>query len=626
MAERSSSLKPSAPRPKEDWSEKTATSWQEHTGFLERTNGKGFAAPLRLDQYAGVAGAHAAKGNGNAPKGGGSAGKVIALLLLTPALGAGVYFGAMGGDIAPVMALVGMAEPTPQVEAEAAPTVSKVAKNPNKGKAARDPAAAEGAAAVGAAVPAATAPGSQAPANAVAPTAPVTPAAAPVTPGAAQPGPASAAPASVPTVPTLPPSASSATLPTTLPAKQTAEAGPQRVETPEAKMKRFESRLHPLIKLSSQPNTPSQKPAASRDLALLALDHDEIRRLRETVGRDPSLNALVSSWRTQALQQKPNLSKAVATFRELPPTDLSYVEAKIELQKIRELTLATVMFGEPQLAKALKSKILAWTKTYKPLGDAKSDSEVEPVIEAFAFLQATLPMDERNVFDSWMLLMADRQVSELFEHPSNNDIYFAKHLKTMSVIGYATGNKNIQNYVLSNFASHVAASILQDGSTTTYQNTHSIVRHSEHLQNLLRVSVLLNRANESTADTLPTLGGSLARAIDFAYPFLLGKMEHIEFRGAKDSKEPETVLNPAQAMGLLDTAFYFRKSLGPEIASFNGQRGSNAWDPSSLYFGSMTRKTDNFESPLLNSPGLRKPTATEIKVGNKTRLSKTVRK
>lgn len=620
MAERNSSLIPITPLKKGDWSEKTTTSWQEHSGFLERTNGKGFAAPLRLDHYAGPSAARV-KASGNTPRGGGSGStvKVLALLVLLPVLGAGVYFGALGGDPKPVLAMVGMGEATQDEVAEAPPKISKIAKNPKK---ANVNAEAQGLVTGQPAEPVrdpAAAPGTVAPA--AAPIAP--PAAAPVAPAAPAVPSAPAAPAAAP--------APAATLPTQLPPKPQAAVLPIN-ETPAAKMKRLESRLHPLIKLSTQPNSALQKTAVSRDSALIALDHEEIKRLRDSLARDHSLNLMVKSWRTQALQNRAISLKAVPTFKELSMSDLSAVEAKIELQKIRELTMAAVALGEPDLAKKLVAQISNWTRVYRPLGDAMSDAEVEPVIEAFALLQATLPMDQRNGFDSWLFEIADRQVTELFEHPTTNDLYFAKHLKTMAMIGFATGNTNIQSYVLANFDSHVASSIMADGSTTTYQTTHSIVKHAEHLQSLLRVSVLLNRANETSTQAVPTLGSPLAKAIDFAYPYLLGKMEHIEFRGAKASTEMPKVLNPAQAMGLLDNAIYFRKSLVPEVAAFTGLAGAPAWDPTSLYFASMTRKTDNFESQLLSRSGLRAPSAAEIKNGNgavmnaKSRPSKVVRK
>jgi Alginate lyase len=616
MLERNSSIIPTTPLKKEDWSDRTSTTWQAHSSFLERTSVTGIRPPPRLDATtAGTNPLMAAARAANAQSGGSGSNlkRVLLLLALLPVVGAAVYFGALGGDPTNVLSIVGLGPAASvQVNDPAPPALKAIAKNPNKGKPeARDPAAAT-------AQPTATgAQGPGAPSAAAAQSGSTDQSAAPAQAAASAPvQPASASEAATPAASTAAPvkgSSVPSAQPSQLPLKQPAQApSAQKQESTEAKIARLEARLHPLIRLSTQPSTPQQKSAVSRDLALIALDREETKRLRANVARDKTLQELSRSWRAQALQPSTQF-QGLATFKELDPSDDSSVAARIELQKIRELTMAAVVFGESELAKRLRSAIMTWAKTYKPLGDAVSDSEVEPVIEAAAILQATLPIDERGALDTWMHLIADRQISQLFEHEATNDLYFAKHLKTMALIGFTTGNKNIQNYVLTNFTSHIASAIIPDGSTTTYQSTHSVIKHAEHLQALLRVSVLLNRAHANERDTVPTTGGNLAKAIDFAYPYLLGKMEHVEYRGAKTSTELEMPLNPAAALGFLDTVLYFRSSMQSEVATMMGRPGLQAWDPASLYYTSMIRKTDDFENRVVIPNSFRQP-AANVKV------------
>lgn len=385
--------------------------------------------------------------------------------------------------------------------------------------------------------------------------------------------------------------------------------GRARPEPIEIKLARLEANLRPPIKFSTQPTGVLQKPAVPRESSVIALDAAEITRIRDLAKRQLSLKRLVQNWRAQAARDSLQPPQVIATFIETKPTDMQAVNAKIGLQKLRDLTMAAVASGDAAIIRRLATTVLMWSQAYRPLGNADSDVELAPVIEAYAFLQPNFQPEQMRAIDNWLYLMADREISELDRHPKTNDLYYARHLKTMALIGFATGNANMQNYVAINLPMHLTVAIESDGSTTTYQETQSIRKHSEHVQALLQVSALLNRANLHTPESLPRLGTPFAKSIDFAYPYLIGNMAHREFQSAKLALEPEHPLNPQSALGFLDTALYFRMRLFPEVRRLVGQPHAMVWDSQSLYFSSMSRKTDDFEVRMVSPTTFRAPAA-----------------
>lgn len=377
------------------------------------------------------------------------------------------------------------------------------------------------------------------------------------------------------------------------------------------RLARLKSKLHPLIQYSQQPPHDQKIAAAPRDGAIIALDQSEVAKMREVLKRDTRLRQMVKDWSQIALVDKAKLPAPIATFAEVESSNPFAIQARMELSKMRFLTLGAITSGNPEMVSRTRAVVNQWVRVYQPLGDVMSDANLDPLIEAYASLQSTFDLSDRKKVDEWLHTIADRQISELLNRQVTNDLVYAKHLKTVALIGFTTGNANLQTYVLKNLPSHVTASIESDGSTTTYRATHSVRRHTEHLQAILRISVLLSRAQLQAQDVLPKLGSPLAKAMDFAYPYLIGRMEHIEFANAKQMIEPEHRLNPQSAIEYLDTAIYFRQNLVTDVARLVQLADSSAWDPTSLYYSSMARKTDDFEIRMITPTNFRAPTSVD---------------
>jgi hypothetical protein len=364
-----------------------------------------------------------------------------------------------------------------------------------------------------------------------------------------------------------------------------------------------------LMRLTNQPF--NDKPFISREKNVLLLERSEAYELKQRVGlSDPAktnetAKLVLEFWKGQSAIAINSAIEAVPSFHISPTNSAATIETSFsELHQIHSLQMFSMLSGDARATDRLKTSMLKWAAVYKPAGDAVGDSYLEPLIRAYAFSQFKLSESDRHIMDEWLYLIADAEVTEATARGKSNDLWYAEHLKVIALIGSATGNGKLQNYVKSNLATHIANAIHINGSTTTFDSTDSMMLHIEHMTALIRVARILVRAEQASNDGLPIQGSTFARGIDFALPYVQGTSSHNEYVELKDPDlkkrqiEKDPLLQPyrfqpIQASEFIQSLSYFRPSLSGLGLQLVAKRGL---PPEELLIISvMSRKTDQFD-------------------------------
>ncbi|HVK60142.1 MAG TPA: hypothetical protein VM432_01280, partial [Bdellovibrionales bacterium] len=139
----------------------------------------------------------------------------------------------------------------------------------------------------------------------------------------------------------------------------------------------------PLIRLSIQP-TSQQSLVVGRDSAAMILTRQEYQLLTRWIDQDVSAKFFFDEWIRSSRDALPYNHAAVSQFKLESPGDRDIAGlALADLDRLRALHLGVLVTGESALINKLRSTVLAWAKTYQPMGDAIADSALEPVFEAY---------------------------------------------------------------------------------------------------------------------------------------------------------------------------------------------------------------------------------------------------
>ena len=369
--------------------------------------------------------------------------------------------------------------------------------------------------------------------------------------------------------------------------------------------------LKPVIELSTGSPTEGDLPRVDPSQPSIELSREELSILTKWIAKDPSAKAIADQWKIESRAAVGIGVNPVAQFRWNTPEERAASEtARNELKTIRIMVSSLLAWGEQDVAEQLHQSILAWATMYRPLGDVYSDAELVPILHAYASVWRKFRPEEQKQMDQWLRLLADRQITEAVQRPLRTDRWFAYHMQMGTLVGFATGNAALQNYVKRNFPVHLAGAFKGDGSTTTLEQTGSMALHIDHLNRLLEATIVMYRVGRVVPETMPTANSNYGRAVAFTGPYALGFKQWNEFEKPADANLVKRQALGDVALGVkpfiwrTDTSFleslaFFRlpHRLG-DIAQSFGTPQARFPTPRSLIVDSMIRDVDWLSPPM----------------------------
>ncbi|HEY0273942.1 MAG TPA: alginate lyase family protein [Chitinophaga sp.] len=307
-------------------------------------------------------------------------------------------------------------------------------------------------------------------------------------------------------------------------------------------------------------------------------------------GEIDRLRALLASDTLARRQYEPLKAAAAAAFEQAPgPIDTIHTEGRLQgdpqkaaswkafkdLEKMLGLALQYRLTHEVKYRDKAMEYLLAWATVNKPNGDPIDDTNLDPAVEAFDLLKDDLPAAQKAVIVAWLEATAQEEIRKAtLHHGLNHNNWHSHRIKEVGEIGFATGNKTLQQYAISGMEDQVEHNLLPDGSGIDFAERDALHYQLYNLEPLIKLAVIIRRATGK--DYYNYVGqnkASIAHCVAWTVPFITGAQKHAEFVNSKvefDRKRAANKegaykiggdFNPQAGIYMLTLAEYFQPSL-----------------------------------------------------------------
>jgi len=308
----------------------------------------------------------------------------------------------------------------------------------------------------------------------------------------------------------------------------------------------------------------------------------EAKELKRLVRTDAHVRSMTDSLRAvadAALQDEPNPIDTIRTEGLLQgdPLKTATGEALKDVHKMYALAVSYQVTRRREYLDKASVFLIAWADSNFSRGDPIDDTNLDPAIEAYDMLKGGLVPGERKRISRWFNRVADAEIHARFNEPSRataHNNWNAHRLKIIGEIGFAIGDKTLQQYAIAGIKEHIGRNLLPDGSSEDFVSRDALHYHLYDLEPLLKLAIVLQRATGVNYYTWQApSGSSLEKSVQWLLPYLDGRQTHAEFvnstvdfdkRRAQNGEaayKAGTMFEPRSGVATLILAAYFDNTL-----------------------------------------------------------------
>ena len=316
--------------------------------------------------------------------------------------------------------------------------------------------------------------------------------------------------------------------------------------------------------------------------AQVGLSAGEARQLRELAHANGTVQAFIDSARAAAdaaLQVDPQPIDTLRTEGLLQgdPRKTATREALRDVHMMYALAVAYGITRRQEYLDKASVFLIAWADSNFSRGDPIDDTNLDPAIEAYEMLKGGLVPGERKRIGRWFSRIAEAEIHARFNDPGRataHNNWNAHRLKIVGEIGFAIGDKSLQEYAIAGIKEHIGRNLLPDGRSEDFVSRDAIHYHLYDLEPLLKLAIVLQRATGVDYYTWQAPGGSsLQKSVEWVLPYLDGRQTHAEFVNSTvefDKRRAEngeaaykagTMFEPKSGVATLVLAAYFDVTL-----------------------------------------------------------------
>jgi len=142
------------------------------------------------------------------------------------------------------------------------------------------------------------------------------------------------------------------------------------------------------------------------------------------------------------------------------------------------------------------------------------------------------PAEIRRI-ERWLRQTAEAEIHAGYNRPERataHNNWNSHRLKIVGEIGFAIGDKKLQQYAIEGIQQQIGSNLLADGRSEDFVSRDALHYHVYDLEPLLRLAIVLQRATRKDYYhyTAPS-GASLAKSVEWLLPYLDGRQTHAEF-------------------------------------------------------------------------------------------------
>jgi hypothetical protein len=304
----------------------------------------------------------------------------------------------------------------------------------------------------------------------------------------------------------------------------------------------------------------------------------EARQLKELAHANGTVHAFIDSLQAiadAALEDEPNPIDTLRTEGLLQgdPRKTATREALKDVHKMYALAVVYRVTRQREYLDKASVFLIAWADSNFSRGDPIDDTNLEPAIEAYSLIKNHLVSAEDKRICRWFKRVADAEIHARFNdarRATAHNNWNAHRLKIVGEIGFAIGDKNLQQYAIAGIKDHIGRNLLPDGSSEDFVSRDALHYHLYDLEPLLKLAIVLQRATGVNYYTWQApSGSSLQKSVEWLLPYLDGRQTHAEFvrstvefdkrraQNGESSYKAGTLFDPKSGVATLILAAYF---------------------------------------------------------------------
>ncbi len=263
-----------------------------------------------------------------------------------------------------------------------------------------------------------------------------------------------------------------------------------------------------------------------------------IRQLRKLIHADQGVKALYDSIRQAAdvaMGEDPNPIDTLRTEGLLQgdPRKTATWEAIKDLHKMYALAVAWRVTGRQEYFNKASVYLFAWADSNHSRGDPIDDTNLDPAIDAYDMVKAGLTSGENRKISGWLRQTAAAEIHSGYnrsERATSHNNWNSHRLKIIGEIGFAIGDKQLQDYATDGIRQQIDHNLKPDGSSEDFISRDALHYHVYDLEPLLKLAIVLKRATGiDYYHYVAPSGSSLAGSVQWLLPYLDGRQTHAEF-------------------------------------------------------------------------------------------------
>jgi hypothetical protein len=236
-----------------------------------------------------------------------------------------------------------------------------------------------------------------------------------------------------------------------------------------------------------------------------------------------------------ALEEDPNPMDTIRTEGLLQgdPRKTATWDALRDMHKMYALALTWRVTRRRDYLDKTSTYLIAWADSNRSRGDPIDDTNLDPAIEAFDLVKDQLVPAEVRRISRWLRQAADAEIHAGWNRPERataHNNWNSHRLKIIGEIGFAIGDKALQDYAVKGIQEQIGHNLQPDGRSEDFISRDALHYHVYDLDPLLKLAIVLKKATgvDYYHYTAPS-GSSLAKSVEWLLPFVDGRQTHAEF-------------------------------------------------------------------------------------------------
>jgi hypothetical protein len=222
--------------------------------------------------------------------------------------------------------------------------------------------------------------------------------------------------------------------------------------------------------------------------------------------------------------------------------------------------------------------IFSWAETNQATGQPIDETKLAPLFVAYGLTRQAFSPEERKVVESWLRLMAQREMGGRPDSVTASNNWNSHRLKIIGLIGFLLEDHTLIDRAISGFKKQIQSNLLPDGSSLDFHERDTLHYHCYNLEPLLTLAIAAHHRGIALYDYQPANGASLRKAVQFLVPYCDGTATHAEWVNSKvafdrlraEAGEAKFKIganfNPRNGLRVLELASFFDRGLEPLVA------------------------------------------------------------